>query len=110
MDGATLTFDFELSGYTAALTLNGETGSDLLAKAPAVIGTLQAMGASPTAQVVASNGNSNGAESESKVCPLHHVAMKRRTGNGGDVWYSHKAVDPADGVEYWCRGKEKAAR
>ena len=110
MNGATLTFDFTLEGYTAALTLSGETGSDLLAKAPAVIGTLKAMNATPTGpQVVASNGNGT-AESDAKICPLHHVAMKRRTGNGGDVWYSHKAVDPADGVEYWCRGKEKAAR
>jgi hypothetical protein len=108
MNGATLTFDFELSGYKAALTLDGESGAELLGKAPAVIKALEDLGASPTAQVVASKGN-GAAEPETKICPLHHTPMKRRTGKGGDVWYSHKAVDPDTGAEYWCRGKARAA-
>lgn len=108
MNGATLTFDFELSGYRATLALSGENGSDLLGKAGTVIETLTAMGAAPTASAV--NGNGNGAaeaEPETKICPLHHAPMKRRTGQGGDVWYSHRAMDPDTGAEYWCRGKER---
>ena len=109
MNGATLTFDFELSGYTAALTLSGESGTDLLSKAGTVIERLQTMGAAPTISGPVTAAGSGQAETqpETKVCSLHHVAMKRRTGNGGDVWYSHKAVDPESGEEYWCRGKPK---
>ena len=50
--------------------------------------------------------NGNGATPDTKVCPIHSVAMRRRTGKGGDVWYSHKAIGP-DGSEFWCRGKAK---
>ena len=101
--GATLTIDFTLSGYNTSLTLDGETGAEVLTLAPTVIETLAKLGATPTATTPASNGN--GTQAESKVCPLHHTPMKRRTGNGGDVWYSHKAVNPDTGDEYWCRGK-----
>jgi hypothetical protein len=108
---ATLRINFTLSNYTASLALDGESGTEVLNLAPVVIKTLQEMGASPTATAPASNENGNGAaEPETKICPLHHAPMKRRTGKGGDSWYSHKAVDPDTGQEYWCRGKAKAAR
>jgi hypothetical protein len=109
MNGATLSIEFELSGYRATLALDGENGTDLLCKAPAVVKALEGLGASPTAQALASKGN-GAAEPETKICPLHHAPMKRRTGKGGDVWYSHKAVDPDTGAEYWCRGKARAGR
>lgn len=107
MMGARLSIDFTMEGYTVALALDGESGAELLGKVPVVIEKLQEMGAAPTAALVAGNGNGTAAQPESKVCPLHHTPMRRRTGKGGDVWYSHKAVDPDSGAEYWCRGQER---
>jgi hypothetical protein len=105
MNGATLTFDFELSGYKAALTLAGENGSDLLGKAPAVVEALGKLGASPTAQAVTQAQATSPTE---KICPIHGAKMRRREKNG-EVWWSHRAYRE-DGTEFWCRGETKAAR
>jgi hypothetical protein len=42
-----------------------------------------------------------------QVCPIHHVTMKRRE-KDGDAWYSHQAIDPNTGQEYYCKGKAKS--
>ena len=109
MTGATLTVHFRLDGYMAALALEGESGKELLDKAGAVIEALRKIGAEPTPSPALASGNGGRPEAlpETKVCPIHHVTMKRRVGKGGDVWYSHKAVDPETGAEYWCRGEER---
>ena len=48
-------------------------------------------------------------EPEWKICEVHQVRMTRKgPGQGGDYWYSHKAMDPATGGEYWCKGKRRS--
>lgn len=51
------------------------------------------------------NPNGGGTQPETKVCPVHQVVMKRRTGKGGDIWYSHRAVNLETDAEFWCRGE-----
>ena len=98
----TLTVHFVVEGYTAELTLDGETGAELLGKAGAVVKALQAVGATPAQRN--SNGRSDALPQE-KVCRIHQVKMRLRSGRGGDNWYSHRAFR-ADGTEFWCRGEE----
>jgi len=95
-------------GFDAMLTLRGASGEDVLPRAERAIVWLQEHGCEPT---TGHGGNDNGykedeQEPDTKVCPIHHVAMKRRE-KQGDVWWSHKAVDPSTGAEYWCRGKRE---
>jgi hypothetical protein len=48
-------------------------------------------------------------EPEWKICEVHQARMTRKgPGAGGDFWYSHKAMDPATGGEYWCKGKRRS--
>jgi len=98
---ASVNIKFSLDGYDTMLTLRGDSGADVLPKLQAAIGWLAEQGAETTAS---SNGNGASGETEAKVCPIHHVAMRRREKNG-DVWWSHKAINPDTGAEYWCRGK-----
>lgn len=103
---ACLTIHFTLSGYQTELTVYGNSGAELLKKARPAIAGLEKMGAEPTAPIAAGNGGNGDAQPETMICPLHHTQMKLRTGQGGS-WYSHKAVNPDTGQEYWCKGKEK---
>lgn len=102
---ASCTIRFNLQGFDCMFTLRGETGKAVLPKVEQAIGWLQKKGAEPTHSNGAGSGN--GGEPETKVCPIHHVVMKRRSGRGGDSWYSHKAINPDTGQEYWCRGEQK---
>lgn len=102
---ASVNIKFTFNGYDTMLTLRGDSGADVLPKLQTAIGWLADHGAEPNGGSIArDNGNGNGNEPEAHVCPIHHVAMRRREKNG-DVWYSHKAINPETGAEYWCRGK-----
>lgn len=37
------------------------------------------------------------------VCPKHGDVMGKRE-KQGDVWYSHRVIDPTTGEEHYCRG------
>ena len=37
------------------------------------------------------------------ICPRHGVPMTERK-KQGDIWFSHKVVDPVSGETYYCRG------
>jgi len=100
---ASVNLKLRFEGYDTMLTLRGESGADVLPKLKQAIAWLSEHGAEPT-EPVAGNANGNGAPAGPEICPIHHVAMKRREKNG-DVWYSHQAVNPETGEEYWCRGK-----
>ena len=41
-------------------------------------------------------------KSESKMCSIHGVAMRRWTNENGGVWYSHRLPDGS-----WCPGKPR---
>lgn len=107
---ASVTVQVRLAGYDTALTLRGDSGAEVLPKLQAALGWLEEHGAEPTTSHTPTGngngggGNGGGANGDPKICPIHHVAMQRREKNG-DVWYSHKAVNPETGAEYWCRGK-----
>ena len=75
----------------------------MLPKVQMAIEWLKKNDAEPTTRGNA-NGRASGAMPESKICPVHHVAMRLRHGKGGDSWYSHKAINPDTNQEYWCRG------
>jgi len=100
---ASVNIKFQFEGYDTMLTLRGDSGADVLPKLRDAIGWLDDHGADPT-QKAAGGNDSGGSKPEPNVCPIHHVAMRRREKNG-DVWYSHKAIDPETGAEYWCRGQ-----
>lgn len=102
---ASVTVRVQLAGYDTMLTLRGDSGADVLPKLQAAIDWLHDNGAAPTSSATNGNGNGHGgAGAAPEICPTHHVAMQRREKNG-DVWYSHKAVNPETGAEYWCRGR-----
>jgi hypothetical protein len=105
---ASANIKFTLNGFDTMLTLRGDSGADLLPKLEAAMDWLAKKGATPTSNGHR-NGGSNGGngQAETRVCPVHHTPMKLRRGKGGDAWYSHKAVDPDTGEEYWCRGEQK---
>jgi hypothetical protein len=96
---ASINIKFIFDGYDTMLTLRGESGAEVLPKLKDAIGWLAEHGAQPN-----DYASGNGSEPETHVCPIHHVAMRRRE-KQGDVWYSHKAINPDTGEEYWCRGK-----
>ena len=37
------------------------------------------------------------------ICPKHGAVMRKRE-KQGDVWYSHRVIDPATAEELYCRG------
>ena len=95
---ASANIKFRLNGFDTMLTLRADSGADLLPKLEAAMDWLAKKGATPT-------GNGNG-QPEAKVCPVHHVKMRRREKNG-QSWWSHRATDPDTSEEYWCRGEQK---
>ena len=97
---ASFNVKFVLNGYDAMLTLRDTSGLPLLRKAAALGKALNEMGATPTARGTRGNG------AAPKVCPVHHVEMRRHE-RSGQVWYSHKAINPDTGVEYWCKGEKR---
>ena len=101
---ASVNIKFRLNGFDTMLTLRADSGADLLPKLEAAMDWLAKKGATPTG----GNGQHCTVRSstvpEAKVCPIHHVRMKRREKNG-QSWWSHKATDPDTGEEYWCRGE-----
>jgi hypothetical protein len=101
---ASANIKFRLNGFDTMLTLRADSGAELLPKLEAAMDWLAKKGAAPTASA---NGNGGGnGQAETKVCPIHHVKMRRREKNG-QSWWSHKATDPDTGEEYWCRGEQK---
>ena len=100
---ASASIKFTLNGFNAMLTLRADSGADLLPKLEAAMDWLARKGATPTA----SNGNGSNSQAETKICPIHQEPMKLRRAKGGDSWYSHKAVNPETGEEYWCRVEQK---
>ena len=38
------------------------------------------------------------------ICPRHGEVMQRRE-KQGDIWYSHRVIDPDTGEECWCKGR-----
>lgn len=89
------TIKFEFHGFDTLLTLRGESGAEVLPKLEAAITWLSEHGAGGLLTL-----SGNGGEPETKVCPIHGVAMKKRE-KYGDVWYSHQLADGS-----WCRGEE----
>lgn len=79
-------------GFDAMLTLRGESGDEVLPKAEAAIAWLLEHGAQPGGKGYKDNGQALG----TKICPIHHLAMRKRSKNG-DTWWSHRAVDPDTG-------------
>jgi hypothetical protein len=100
---ASANIKFRLNGFDTMLTLRADSGAELLPKLEAAMDWLAKKGAAPTASA---NGNGRNSQAETKVCPVHHVKMRRREKNG-QSWWSHKATDPDTGEEYWCRGEQK---
>jgi hypothetical protein len=100
---ASINLKFQFKGYDSMLTLRGESGAEVLPKLEAAITWLSDHGACGLISF-GGNGTEGGNEPEAKVCPIHHVQMRRREKHG-DVWWSHKAINPETGEEYWCRGK-----
>jgi hypothetical protein len=98
---ASVKLKFEFRGFDTMLTLRGESGAEVLPKLEAAITWLGEHGAGGLLTLSSGNGN----EPETKVCPLHGVAMKKRE-KYGDVWWSHQAINPATGEKFWCRGEE----
>jgi hypothetical protein len=97
-----VTVDVTFKGYNVTLTLRGDAGADVLPKLETALGWLAERGATPTGN--GRPGQEPEGEPDPSICPIHHVQMQRRE-KQGDVWYSHKAIDPETGAEYWCRGK-----
>ena len=90
-------------GFEECLTLRGDSGLELLDKAAAARKRLVDQGATP---INRNNNHRSDQAGQKRVCPIHHVEMRARTKHG-ETWFSHKAVDPDTGENYWCRGEEK---
>jgi hypothetical protein len=102
-------------GFVCQITLRADSGTELLEKSNVAINHLLAVGCTPyettsfrpkgnnnnhksqnnAAQVTENSSNES---SETHLCPIHNVAMKRWE-KDGRVWYSHKNGDN------WCTGK-----
>jgi hypothetical protein len=107
---ACVSVELRFEGYRCTLTLRGETGGDVLPKLETALAWLAERGAEPIAADVAvqeGSDSGNDAGAGAHICPIHQVKMQRRE-KQGDVWYSHKAVDPETGAEFWCRGEREA--
>lgn len=107
-------FSYRSKGFVVELTLEAESGKDLLAALGAAQDHLLGAGATPvdpfaapTAAVVAANlAGQNGAGDGQGAdwCTIHACSMSQHTGEGGQTWYSHKTADG------WCRGKAKKGK
>lgn len=92
-------------GFTCQLTLRAASGSELLARASSAIHYLLEHGCTPlpgfgNGKEPHPNGHngSNGAAAETRLCPIHQVAMKHFEKEGRS-WFSHKTDSG------WCKGK-----
>lgn len=103
------TIRFAVDGFPVSLTIRADSGQDLMPAVSKSIAYLKEHGATPPpAQAPAAAGPAAQAGgSPTKVCTIHNVTMRRREKNG-DAWYSHQAIDPDTGQEYYCKGKAKA--
>ena len=100
------------SGFECMLSLQAETGIQVIKKAEGAIAHLTELKCLP---LHPGDHNGNGQENEPKsdttavvkndgnpgkvMCPLHHVPMTRFTKNGHS-WYAHRMDN---GI--WCKGK-----
>jgi len=82
------------SGFVCQLTIRADNGRDLLDRANAALSYLLEHGFTPDSYHSKSNGNS-----ESKMCPIHKVEM-RKFEKEGRSWLSHKLEEGG-----WCKGK-----
>lgn len=102
----------DISGYQCQLTLEAESGAELMKKAQGAIAYLTECKCTPL-PLGNHNGNGQGkdpnpvpaketqkeSQSRNQLCPIHGTPMKRWT-KGERSWFSHKV----DGR--WCRGEE----
>jgi len=100
-------------GFDIMLTLRDSDTASLMARVEGALDWLVKQKFTPTPQrygggnVNASQqAGGNGGDPDSKVCPVHHVAMRKREKHG-ETWWSHKAINPDTGEEYWCKGEAK---
>ena len=93
------------NGFESQLTLEAESGIEVLKKAASAIAYLKESKCLPVSQSTQGfNSNHTGAvitqkaEKTGVMCPIHNVEM-RLYEKGSSSWYAHKW----DGK--WCRGK-----
>ena len=98
------------SGFECMLSLQAETGSEVLKKAESAITHLVDAKCIPLQRdslraTQGNNGNKPGAtimvktDGKNPVCPIHGIEMKQWSKNGR-TWYSHRWNDG------WCDGKK----
>lgn len=107
------TIKFELKRFEVEMRIAAQDGGALWEKLNATLDFLEKRGATPitaAAPTAAPQSSPEGPRTKGDaphICPIHHVEMKKRTKNG-KTWYSHKAISPETGEEYWCNeGKGK---
>ena len=100
------------SGFECMLSIQAETGIQVIKKAEGAITHLSELKCLP---LQTGHHNGNGHEQEIKaetnaevkiednpgkhICPIHHVEMTRWSKNGRS-WYAHRLENG-----YWCKGK-----
>ena len=104
----------QIEGFEWLVTIRefaGETpGLTLLGKIKAVNEKIVQMGGGP---IFGKNNGGKAAEAApdgepaEKMCPIHNVMMKRRSGESG-TWYSHSLGKGADGKTIYCNGQPKS--
>jgi hypothetical protein len=97
-------------GFDIMLTLRDGDTKALMDRAEGALAWLSSKGFRPTGRRSSDNsGNNSGGNDgnpDTKICSIHHQVMRKREKHG-EVWYSHKAVNPDTGEEYWCKGAAK---
>ncbi len=90
-------------GFDCQLTLRGETGSEVLAKAEAALTWLKEHGCTPLNGFAGKPAETPQPEPPMAEdwCPIHQCKMARHE-KDGHAWFSHKGPDGD-----WCRGKRK---
>jgi len=99
------------SGFECALSLQAETGTQVIKKAEGALVNLTELKCLP---LHPGNHNGNGQEKVSKtdatvevkqqdnsgktICPIHHIEMTRWSKNGR-TWFAHRWQDG------WCKGR-----
>ena len=122
------TIKFELKRFEVEMRIAAQDGGALWEKLNATLDFLEKRGATPITVATPTAAPQSSPEGPGSpvslghrtkgfgprtkggaphICPIHHVEMKKRTKNG-KTWYSHKAINPETGEEYWCNeGKGK---
>ena len=102
------------AGYECLLSIQAETGSEVLTKAEGALERLAELKCVPHSQKQPNNGNEQkkfeeptptiqvkqDASSEKPICPIHGVEMTKWNKNGRS-WHAHRWNDG------WCNGKAK---